>query len=113
MDKKHTGELLNAIKTVFHNFAKDNENPKLMFELWHDCLKDCDYDRVVENFKEYCKYNRFPPTISDLYVNESKYPAHASAKEIIAEIEKHREAAKNVTPPKINIREYLEGKGRE
>lgn len=107
MNKTQTAALLDLIKDLFPNFLREDINKVAVFELWHDCLKDCEYDEVIKNLKEYCKENKFPPTISDVYVKTSKYPGHASAKPILEKIERFKEEAKGVKPPDIDIRKIL------
>ena len=107
MDKQEVGQLLNYVKAAYPLFLKEND-PKVIFELWSDVLKDCEFTEVMQNLKTYAKGNKWPPTISDLITTKSKYPGHTNAGDIVKRVEEFKKHKGQ--PPTINIRDFLGGK---
>jgi hypothetical protein len=65
MNKKEVGQLLTNVSSAYPNFSKDSDK-ELLFDFWYRCLKEFDYEQVLENLINYVKTNEFPPKIKDL-----------------------------------------------
>lgn len=67
MIKSETFNLMEAIQQFFPQF----EITQSKIDLWHKALKDIEHADGEENLMSYVKYNRYPPTVSDI-ANQKK-----------------------------------------
>src|SRR5690606_13797014 len=96
MDKRQTAVILEIISTMYQNKFKV-ENKQLLLDLWHDALKDHDFQVISENLKEYYKTNKFPPSVAELIEQpdkEGRYiPGVEETKRYLLEKEQERQKA--------------------
>lgn len=118
MNKKEVGKILNTISTMYQNKFK-YDDPIALLEVWHDSLKDCEFDQIYENLKSYFKVNKFPPSVADLIKVEQRDIAVKNYVETLAMIEEWEKDKNNVADEKTRkealaeIRETLGIRGNK
>lgn len=96
MNKKETAVILEIIATMYQNKFKVG-NKQLLLDLWHDALKEYEFESISKNLKAYYKTNVFPPSVADLIEyaeKKEKYvPTVSETVLLLEEQEKKKEKA--------------------
>lgn len=71
MNKKETAVILELVSTMYQNKFKVNDK-QLLLNMWHDILRDHDFETISTNLKAHFKTSAFPPAVADLIKNEDR-----------------------------------------
>jgi hypothetical protein len=70
MNKQETAKIITVLAGNYESIAKKTKTEKeTMILLWHECLKDLNYNLVVEAVKRNAMENPYQPTIADIRQN--------------------------------------------
>lgn len=72
MTRDQLKTVFKILANVYPNFEVSSEK----LDIWHEFLKDQDYDVVLERVKTHVKEKKFPPTIADLREQQEKIPPY-------------------------------------
>lgn len=87
--------MLSLIKTAFQSF----EISEQVIILWTSFLNGQDTEVVQENFKEYVKNNKFPPTIHDLIKPNEEVRARREKEETRLRLQENDRLLQTIAPP--------------
>ena len=70
MNKQETIQIITLLAGNYSNISeKTKEQKQMMLNTWHECLKDLDYNIVLEAVKKSIIDRPYPPTIHDIRKN--------------------------------------------